>query len=148
MDDMDTSRPASAAHGGKRILIVDDSREYLNFMQLLLGAEGFRAEIAESSAALRRQLGLFLPDLVISDVRMPGDVAFAVLDVLEASETTRRIPVLLCTGAVQDVEQQAGRLQRENLDVLLKPFDIEELLTRVQRLCASVEVVGHQHGCG
>lgn len=145
---MDTSRPASTALSGKRILIVDDSVEYLNFMQLLLGAEGFRAEIAESSAALRQQLGHFLPDLVISDVRMPGDAAFAVLDVLEASELTRRIPVLLCTGAVQDVEQQAGRLQRQNLDVLLKPFDIEELLTRVQRLCATADVVAHHQGCG
>ena len=39
---------------GKQILIVDDSVEYLNFMQLLLRAEGFNAEVAASVAAMEQ----------------------------------------------------------------------------------------------
>lgn len=133
---MGTARHGHVRHDPRHILIVDDSVEYLNFMQLLLGAEGFRAEIAASTTALRERLADGTPDLIISDVRLPGDVAFAVLDVLEATEATRHIPVLLCTGAIQEVEQQAERLHRAGLDVLFKPFDIEELLTRVARLCS------------
>lgn len=126
---------SDASPAGKSILIVDDSVEYLNFMQLLLGAEGFQAEIAPTTAAMREQLRGSLPDLIISDVRMPGNGAFAVIDLLKADERTRNIPVLLCTGAVQEVEEQRDRLTRDGLDVLFKPFDIEVLLNHVSRLC-------------
>lgn len=124
-----------ASPTGKRILIVDDSVEYLNFMQLLLDAEGFEAWIAPSTAVMQDHLRDATPDLVISDVRIPGNGAFAVLDLLAADDATRRIPVLLCTGAVQDVEEQAARLKRDGIEVLFKPFDIEVLLDRVCRLC-------------
>ena len=120
---------------GKRILIVDDSVEYLNFMQLLLRAEGFKAEVAASVAAMVQQLEAATPDIIISDVRMPGNCAFAVLDLLQSNEQTRTIPILLCTGAVQEVEQRASLLDSDGIDVLFKPFDIEALLVRITRLC-------------
>jgi twitching motility two-component system response regulator PilH len=120
---------------GKQILIVDDSVEYLNFMQLLLRTEGFNAEVASSVAALEQQLEAATPDLIISDVRMPGNCAFAVLDLLRSSEQTRNIPILLCTGAVQEVKERAGLLESDRIDVLFKPFDIEVLLGRITRLC-------------
>jgi DNA-binding response OmpR family regulator len=120
---------------GKRILVVDDSVEYLNFMQLLLSAEGFHADVASSMVAFSEQLRDARPDLVISDVRIPGQEAFAVLTLLGDDERTRAIPVLLCTGATQEVEEQSERLQQAGVDVLFKPFDIEELLDRVSRLC-------------
>lgn len=125
---------------GKCILIVDDSVEYLNFMQLLLDAEGFEARIAVNPLAMQEALKLQAPDLVISDVRMPGSGAFAVLDLLHADAGTRHIPILLCTGAVQEVEEQADRLRRDGVDVLFKPFDIEVLLDRVTRLCGRQSV--------
>ncbi len=128
------------ASDGKYVLIVDDSVEYLNFMQLLLTEEGFRADIAPTTAALAQHLLSAHPDLVISDVRMPGQDAFAVLDLLREDERTATIPVLLCTGAVQEVEGHAQRLKRDGVEVLLKPFDIDELLSRVSRLCGLDEV--------
>jgi DNA-binding response OmpR family regulator len=119
----------------KHVLIVDDSVEYLNFMQLLLGAEGFHAEIAPTTAAMKDQLRHRRPDLIISDVRMPGDRAFAVLDMLGGDHQTRGIPILLCTGAVQEVEARADRLKRDGVEVLFKPFDIDVLMEHVSRLC-------------
>jgi DNA-binding response OmpR family regulator len=123
------------AAAGKRVLIVDDSVEYLSFMQLLLDAEGFEASTAATPTAMQEALKHQTPDLVISDVRIPGNNAFAVLDLLHADARTRRIPVLLCTGAVQEVEEHADRLKRDGVEVLFKPFDIEALLERVSRLC-------------
>jgi two-component system response regulator HydG len=120
---------------GKRVLIVDDSTEYLDFMQLLLDAEGFQALTAATPAAMQAALEHQTPDLVISDVRIPGNSAFAVLDLLQSADETRRIPVLLCTGAVQEVEEQSDRLKRDGVEVLFKPFDIEALIERVTRLC-------------
>jgi len=119
----------------KHIFVVDDSVEYLNFMQLLLTAEGFRADTACTTDALRDLLRAGRPDLVISDVRMPGHEAFAVLELLNGEDGWRGIPVLLCTGALQEVQAQAQRLKRDGLDVLFKPFDIDDLIARVHRLC-------------
>ena len=130
----------TASPAGKHILIVDDSVEYLNFMQLLLSGEGFQTEIAATTAVMQEQLRQNRPDLVISDVRMPGNGPFAVLDLLAADERTRHIPVLLCTGAVQEVDQVTDRLKRDGIEVLFKPFDIEILLESVSRLCGQETV--------
>lgn len=119
---------------GTRILVVDDSLEYLGFMEALLTAEGFEVTIASSVAAARDHLRNGRPDVIIADVRMPDMPAFGVLDLLEARAQTRDVPVLFCTGAEQEVEAAAERLRRPGTDVLFKPFDIDELLARVARL--------------
>jgi len=125
---------------GRCILIVDDSVEYLNFMQLLLEAEGFRSGVVTSAAAMQEWLRTSTPDMIISDVCIPGESSFSVLDVLQADQRTSAIPLLLCTGAVQEVERQAERLQRSGVEILLKPFDIEVLIDKVVRLCATQSV--------
>lgn len=117
-----------------RILVVDDSLEYLSFMETLLTGEGFEVTVASSIGAARNHLRDGLPDVIISDVRMPDLPPFGVLDLLEADARTRDLPVLFCTGAEQEVESAAERLKRPRTDVLFKPFDIEELLARVARL--------------
>ena len=122
-----TSRPTC-------ILVIDDSKEYLGFMEALLTSEGFRVEPASSVEAARELLATIRPDLVISDVRMPGTPPFGILDLIDASEKTRGIPVLICTGAVQEVESAADRLKQPRRDVLFKPFDIDELLARVTHM--------------
>lgn len=120
----------------RHVLIVDDSVEYLSFVQVLLEAEGYRASCVSSCAAMIAHIGRETPDLVISDVRIPGEAPFAVLGALAALERTHRIPILICSGAVQDIDEHAVRLASAGVDVLLKPFDIEELLGLVRRLCA------------
>ena len=119
---------------GTRILVVDDSFEYLGFMETLLTAEGFEVTVASSLAGVRDHLRNGCPDVIISDVRMPDIPAFGVLDLIEADAKTRDVPVLFCTGAEQEVEAAAERLRRPATDVLFKPFDIDELLARVDRL--------------
>lgn len=117
----------------RRILVVDDAPDFLGFMETLLTSEGYAVAVAASAPALRERLLIERPDLVIADVRMPGLAAFAVLDLLAADSKTRDIPVLLCTGAVQEVDEAAERLQRDGVEVLLKPFDIDDLLMRLAR---------------
>jgi len=119
---------------GTRILVVDDSIEYLGFMETLLTGEGFVVTLAASVGAVRDHLRDSRPDVIISDVRMPDLPAFGVLDLLKADPRTRDLPVLFCTGAEQEVEAAGERLQRPDTDVLLKPFDIDELLARIARL--------------
>ena len=120
-----------------RILVLDDSPEYLAFMRALLTAEGFQVEVAQSGAAARTALATTLPDLIISDVRVPDMPAFGMLDLVDTDEKARGIPVLFCTGATREVEEAAGRLKRPRTEVLLKPFDVDDLLACVSRLAQS-----------
>jgi two-component system response regulator GlrR len=121
-------------NNGRRILVIDDSPEYLGFMETLLVSEGYDVQVAGSLASARDRLSAARPDLVISDVRMPGAPAFAVLDLLQADARLRDLPVLLCTGAVQETDDAAGRLKELQIGVLLKPFDIDVLLARINEL--------------
>ncbi|MBI2760491.1 MAG: response regulator [Chloroflexi bacterium] len=117
-----------------RILVIDDSPEYLGFMETLLTSEGYLTEVAGTLDGARERLLLARPDLIISDVRMPGLPAFAVLDLIDANDKLRSIPVLLCTGAVQEIDEAANRLRRTAVTVLYKPFDIDDLLARITEL--------------
>jgi DNA-binding response OmpR family regulator len=119
-----------------RLLVVDDSAEFLSFMEALLASEGFSVAVAATHDAARQQLIAKTPDLVICDVRMPEAEPFAILHLLREDAKTRHIPVLLCTGAVQEVEQAEQWLADLGIDVLLKPFDVDDLLARINKLSA------------
>jgi CheY-like chemotaxis protein len=116
-----------------RVLVVDDAPDFLGFMETLLTAEGYAVDVARTWEELRERLALARPDVVVCDVRMPGQPAFAVLDFLAANAKTRDIPVLVCTGAVQEVDLAQERLRAAGVEVLFKPFEIEDLLARLTR---------------
>lgn len=117
------------------ILVIDDAREFLEFMALLLTGEGFRVLVAPSLSEARRLLTGTRPQLIIADVRLAGSPPFAALDQVRADDAARAVPVVLCTGAIVEVEQRKYQLRRDGVEVVLKPFDIDDLLARIRRLC-------------
>ena len=121
--------PATA----RRILVID-APELVAFLELLLTAEGYRVETATSPEAARDRLATVTPGLIISDLRIWGIPPAALLDLLNGDPRTRGIPVLLCTGAVREVEAAQGWLQQRGVVVLGKPFDIDDLLAHVHHL--------------
>jgi DNA-binding response OmpR family regulator len=127
--------PSSSPTPAPTVLVIDDSRELLDLLDQLLTAEGYRVVTAPSLECAQEQLATRRPDLVISDVRLPGAPLFAVRELLAADATTRDLPLLLCTGAVQEVKAAAPQLAQAGVAVVTKPFDIEDLLAAVRRLC-------------
>ena len=121
----------------QRILVVEETEPIRDVMQTLLTEEGYDVTATPSLDSAREQLAGERPDLVICDVRVPGAPVFPILDVLDADEQTRDIPVLLCTGVLADLEAAPERLIRPDTEVLFKPFDIEELLSATGRLARS-----------
>lgn len=121
---------------GHAVLVIDDSSELLGFVELLLCSEGYAVRTAATLEQAERALAEGTPQLVIADVRMPPHPPFAVLDHLAADPVTRDLPVLLCTGAVHDLQAAPERLRRPRTEALLKPFEIEDLLLCVERLLA------------
>lgn len=118
----------------RHILIVDSSPEYLDFMSMLLTGEGYEVTYATTMEATAARLAAAVPDLVICDLLLPGAPPLAVLDMLHAGEKTRDVPVLVCTGALDQMPHEAARLRCPGREVLSKPFDIDDLLAAVARL--------------
>ena len=124
---------AQAASPVRHILAVDDDRTLLNFLRLLLESEGYTVVTATSVREACAALAAHRPDLVLCDVRLPDAPPFALLDRL-SNAATAALPVLVCSGAVRELEQATERLAQPHVAVLLKPFDIDELLGTVARL--------------
>jgi DNA-binding NtrC family response regulator len=117
-----------------RILVIDEQQPIREFMDTLLSAHGYAVALAPSLDSARQHLSGETPDLVICDVRVPGAPVFPILDVLDGDEQTRAIPVLLCSGVLADIEAAPERLIRPGTELLLKPFDIDDLLGATARL--------------
>ncbi len=127
--------PAAASH---HILVVDDDDAILDLLRLLLESEGYAVTTAASFQQARAAIAAKRFDLVLSDVRLPDAAPFVLLDQLAADPATAALPVLVCSGAVREIEQAAERLAHIESAVLLKPFDIDDLLASVSRLLAPV----------
>lgn len=114
-------------------LIIEDNAELRHFIkQSIVGAGWQVVEASDGEEGVRRALEL-LPDIVVSDVMMPGKDGFAVVDTLKNHELTAHVPIVLLT-AKSGIESKLKGLRRGADDYLTKPFNTEELLARMENL--------------
>ena len=118
------------------VLVIDGSTDLCAFFTLLLYAEGYRVVTAASLGQARVELAMRRPDLVISEVRLADAPPFAVVELLATTAKTCDLPVVLCTGAVREVERAAADLTHRGVTAVLKPFDIDDVVAAVQRGCS------------
>jgi CheY-like chemotaxis protein len=125
-----------------KILVVNDSPDFLDFMRELLVIEGgYDVATFDQSEGVVEQVTGSPPDLIILDfVFGARRVGVEVADLLAASEATAGIPILFCTALSErdipdDVRERiAARGQR----IIYKPFDVDHLLRDVAELMDSV----------
>ncbi|MBI4523654.1 MAG: response regulator [Deltaproteobacteria bacterium] len=121
------------ASGPARILAVDDNRQNLELLKkALTSAEYEVITVADGPAALEH-VQTAAPDLVLLDVMMPGMSGYEVCERIRADENTRLLPVVMLT-ALGDVSHRIRGIKAGADDFLSKPFNREELLTRVKSL--------------
>jgi two-component system response regulator HydG len=113
-----------------QILIVDDETAILETLRILFRKEGFEVSTAGSVREALEILEAGLPDVVLSDIRMPGDTGLTLLE--RASEMDPTLPVILMTA--QASLQSAVRAVNEGAYYYLqKPFANDELLAICRR---------------
>jgi len=123
---------SAAAHSGSTVLVVEDHSEMREFIVEKLSPR-FRLLTAASGDEGWRMALENLPDLIVSDVMMPGMDGFELCRRLKAETRTSHIPVILLTakaggeGAIEGLETGAD-------DYLTKPFQARELITRIENL--------------
>jgi CheY-like chemotaxis protein len=89
----------------------------------------------------------FLPDLILSDVMMPGMDGQALCEALRASPETDFIPIILLTARAESHERIAG-LEGGADDYIVKPFSMRELEARVDNLIASRRLLRERFAAG
>ncbi|SFM96208.1 sensor histidine kinase [Rugamonas rubra] len=112
------------------ILIVDDSLSYLGALLDRLERHGFLVVLAQTPAEGLMRAEFADPDLILLDVIMPGIDGFEVCRRLKASKATKDIPVIFMTG-LTDAKQKVIGFNAGGVDYITKPFQIEEVLARV-----------------
>ncbi len=116
-----------------RILVVDDNPDTMVLMKELLETRGYDVvtvpDALQAEAEVRRQA----PDLILSDVIMPGKSGYELCRELKEDPTTRLIPFVLITG-LSDREDRVHGIEVGADDFLNKPIFSEELFARVKSL--------------
>ena len=118
--------------GKPRLLIVEDNMEMRYYLKEILGEKLAITEAGNGMEALDL-LKQFTPDLIISDVMMPGMDGQEFITRLKSSESWNKIPVIMLT-ALAAKEDQLKMLAIGVDDYIVKPFNAEELKIRVYNL--------------
>ena len=112
------------------VWLVDDDASIRWVLERALKASGMTPRAFEDVASARAALGGAEPDVLITDIRMPGNSGLKLLDDVHASHP--RLPVIVMT-AHSDLDAAVAAYQGGAFEYLPKPFDIDEAVALVRR---------------
>jgi sigma-B regulation protein RsbU (phosphoserine phosphatase) len=113
------------------ILIVDDTPANLQLLSKMLSERGYRVRPVPNGSLALSAAQLEPPDLVLLDIRMPEMDGYAVCEQLKADEKTSDIPVIFIS-ALDATQDKVKAFRVGGLDYITKPFQLEEVLARVE----------------
>lgn len=115
------------------VLLVDDDPVMLAFLERTVG-ETYAVETrADGQAAWDALQEGTSADLIVADLKMPGLDGFAFVEKLRADERTERTPLLILSGSEKS-EDRIRCLRLGADDFVVKPFNPEELMARIDNL--------------
>lgn len=115
----------------KTILLVDDDPQIRSTYGVALRSSGYQVIEADSGVAGLTQGRQFLPDLILSDIQMPGGSGATLLEEIRRDPELRSKQVVLMTGQPDLISPRKG-MEAGADDFLVKPFTLEELLNCVK----------------
>jgi len=121
-----------------RILVADDDKFFLKLSEEILAEAGYEVLTAQTGKQTLEMAITQMPDLIILDVVLPGMLGTEVSRKLKGFEGTASIPILLVSTGVAELDATAGDPKEFMADdFLAKPFDVKELLERINSLLGS-----------
>ena len=114
----------------KKILIVEDDLDIVDFLRELLELEGYTVATTDKADYVEKLHSGDLPDLLLLDMLLSGKDGREIVKQLKRQEETRHIPVIMFS-AHPSAEKTALKAGAD--DFIAKPFEVDELLEMVAR---------------
>ncbi len=117
----------------KKILLIDDERDFVEMLSFALKAYGFLVSNAADGSAGITKAKAELPDLIILDLMMPGMDGYEAARRLKSDKATADIPIIVLTAAVtKELDRKVREVKAA--DCMTKPCDLDELLKKVKSI--------------
>ena len=122
-------------HSRKRVVVVGEDDEPIAFLlrDSFNDEPGYQAVVVPDGALVLDTVRQAHADVLILDIMMPGLSGFEVYDRIRADSSIRDMPVLFMSAGAASHSEEFKR--RGITDILAKPFDLNDLLERVKKLC-------------
>jgi twitching motility two-component system response regulator PilH len=114
-----------------KVLLVDDTLSQLDLMEVYLRESGYTVIRINDPRAAIKQAIQHKPDVIITDVVMPGMSGFELCRYFKKNPDTNRIPVVICSSKNQDIDRIWG-MRQGAAAYLTKPFSREQLIRIVE----------------
>ena len=117
----------------RKIMVVDDSPTERAYMEGLLKKRGYEVVVVDSGESAIEKAKTERPDLILMDVVMPGLNGFQATRAITREESTKHIPVIICTTKDQETDKIWG-LRQGAKDYVTKPIGESDLLEKIKAL--------------
>ena len=125
---------ATHTHAGQpRLLVVDDDADMLRLLSMRLNSAGYRVSTAASAENALAQLQIERPQLVLSDVRLPGRDGLALFNEIRTRHPSLPVILLTAHGTIPDAVDATAQ---GVFSYLTKPYDAKELLDKIAQALA------------
>jgi CheY-like chemotaxis protein len=127
--------PAKQLPSEKKIMVFDDDDAILQMMKVALETEGFQVRTGRDGNNILKKAVEYRPDLIVSDLMMPGGGGYEVVRLLQSDDITRKVPVLMITGYAMDSSTKAMIQQEPNMAGFFeKPVRPERLMKKIHEI--------------
>ena len=111
----------------KRAFVVEDDPNISELLRLYLGKDGFDVMLCADGAKAESMFDLFMPDIVLLDIMLPGKDGWEICKAVRAKST---VPIIMLTAKGETGDKVSG-LELGADDYVTKPFEVKELLARI-----------------
>lgn len=118
----------------KRLLIVDDISQNLYLLEVLLKTNGFDVETASNGKEALEKARAKQPDMIISDILMPGMDGFSLCRVWKSDKDLKEIPLIFYTATYTDEKDRVFALGLGADRFLVKPMEPDDLLKEIEEV--------------
>jgi len=124
------------------VAVVNDDTQFLRMMEMILAGVGYDTLIFFEGSTAFADIKTHLPDLVVLDVRMENpESGWIILDLMRLDEATANIPVVVCSADHDQLLSKEEYLRSKRAGILRKPFDIDDLISKVGEFVSVEEPV-------
>lgn len=121
----------------KRVLVADDDSGVLESIRTALVTRGYDVIVAHDGAEALMRAERDAPDLIVLDMVMPRRSGLSVIDRLHGNKSRKATPIIIVSGQ-QDERHKSHANERGVVDYLSKPFDIDQLLKRIDSILSGL----------